>query len=258
MALKLAGEEIGIQEKIETITYNPGLQDTGDLEAGTKTITATSKPGTADYSKALTIASPGDARGIIRRIAARLSVTRDSGTSSNLYCTVAVDSADGSANRLFNAVDVQAAALQVANLTAGTVFDLLTDGSAHTFYFFFWVNAGDSVISAVRLWEGVGNTTTTWHPVFTFEVAGLVGTIVKGRRAGSGSGTHRVYNGITPSGSVRVEKGQISGAAINYGDVSLEGIYTTLVSGLTLVTHTAVDTDIMVIEESLIVIRSEQ
>lgn len=32
MTLKLAGEEIGIQEKIESITYNHSLQETSDLE----------------------------------------------------------------------------------------------------------------------------------------------------------------------------------------------------------------------------------
>lgn len=174
-----------VSEKIETIDYAPSYQGTGDLEAATNTISATSKPGTADYSKSLTLAKPSDARLVIKRIAARLEVTRDSGTSNNLYCTVSVDSADGSSNILFDAVDVQANNLQATNLTSGTVFDLLTDGSAHTFYFFFWVDSGDSVISLVELWEGVGVCSTSTYEIlrcthtgqlrFASEI-GLIGT----------------------------------------------------------------------------------
>ncbi len=43
MALKLAGEKDGYREKIEVLSYNPDVQDSGDLEAGTKAITATGR-----------------------------------------------------------------------------------------------------------------------------------------------------------------------------------------------------------------------
>ena len=180
------------KEKIETISYSPNRQNTGDLEAGTKTITATSMPGTADYSKALTIASPSDARLVVKRIAARLRVTRDSGASTNLYCTVTVDSADGSANKLFDAVDVQAANLQAVDTHSGnlaTIFDLLKDGASHTFYFFFWVDAGDSVISLVQLWEGVGSFSTAGYSkvCMTLNHKGLVSGAVNLGREGSGT-----------------------------------------------------------------------
>ena len=33
-----------MKEKIEVFSYVPGLQDSGDLETGTKTITATAEP----------------------------------------------------------------------------------------------------------------------------------------------------------------------------------------------------------------------
>jgi hypothetical protein len=33
-----------------------------------------------------------------------------------------------------------------------TLFGLLTDGAAHTFYFFFWVDSGTSDVSLVQLW----------------------------------------------------------------------------------------------------------
>ena len=53
------------------------LQDTGDLEAATKTITEASKPATADYSASLTLLKPSDVRLVIKAIAARLQTTRD-------------------------------------------------------------------------------------------------------------------------------------------------------------------------------------
>jgi hypothetical protein len=45
-----------MKEKIEVLSYVPGLQDSGDLETGTKTITATAEPaglGNATYTAAL-------------------------------------------------------------------------------------------------------------------------------------------------------------------------------------------------------------
>jgi hypothetical protein len=144
-------------EKIETLLYSPGLQDSGDLETGTWVITAVSKPVAADYNRILTVAKPGDDRLEIIMIAARLQVTRDGGTSGNLYCTVSVDSPNGSANLLFNGADVQTTPVQAARFDSGALFNLLSDGQLQTFYFFFWVNAGNTVISLVQLWEGVGS-----------------------------------------------------------------------------------------------------
>jgi len=189
MALKLAGEEIGIQEKIEVIKYSPGLQDSGDLETGTKTITATSKQAAADYSKSLTLARPSDARIVVLMIAARLQVTRDSGSSGHLYCTVSVDSADGSTNVLFNGVDVQANPLQAARLDSGALFNLLSDGQAHTFYFFFWVDSGNSVISLVELWKGVGSNSNNIYLANCLKInhSGLVQPAVNFSMLGTGS-----------------------------------------------------------------------
>ena len=167
MALPLAGEPIGIQEKVESIWYNPGLKDTGDLETGTNTITATSEAsgtGNADYSQALTLPKPDDARLLLKRIAARLSVTIDSMTAGHLYCRVYVDVQDAD-HRLFDEDwTTTGAKLDAVDTYSGglsTIFNLLKDGSAHTFYFFFWVDAGNAVISVVQLWEGVGSCSTS-------------------------------------------------------------------------------------------------
>lgn len=179
---------------IESVTGSFGVRNTGDLEAATKTITATSKPGTADYSAALTLNAPSDARMAVKRIAARLNVVRDSGTSSNLYCTVSVDSADGSTNKLLDGVDVQAAALQGTNLTTGTIFDLLKDGASHTFYFFFWVDAGDSVISLVQLWECVGTYGSGAAVIMEITHTGLMSLSRWSDVIGSGTVTTRLYH----------------------------------------------------------------
>ena len=176
-----------VSEKIELIELSPHAPGTGDLEAATKDITATSKQAVADYSHALTLPKSSDSRITVKNIAARLSVTRDSGTSTNLYCTVSVDSADGSTNLLFNAVDVQAASLQSVNLSSGAVFNLLNNGAEHTFYFFFWVDAGNSVISLAQLWEVNGVTANTPSVVLEIAHTGLLSIAAYVTKLGSGS-----------------------------------------------------------------------
>lgn len=151
--------------RVEYISYSPSLQNTGDLEAATKTITRTTEAsgtGSADYSAALTIGTPSDARLAIVNVASRLSFTIDSFTGATiLYCRVYVDSQD--ANHLLfdtshNAASNKLAANDTNASTKAVIFALLKNGSAHTFYFFFWVNqATNAVISVVQLWEAVGS-----------------------------------------------------------------------------------------------------
>ena len=149
------------QEKVESIQYNPGVQDTGDLEAATKTITATAEAtglANADYNAALTLPKPDDTRIAVKTVGARLAVTIDSfDTATNLYCRVYVDAQDSDHMLFDEDWSSTEAKLSSTELTSGTIFDLLSDGEAHTFYFFFWVNqANNAVISLVQLWEAVG------------------------------------------------------------------------------------------------------
>lgn len=172
MVLKLAGEEIGIQEKIESITYNPYLIDTADLEAGTHTIVPTARPaiGSAQYNKAMTIGKPSDARVEVLRIAARLSVNiAGLGTATVVNCSVRVD-VDDAAHELFNeswnATGAKLAAVDTHAANKADIFNLLKDGAAHTFYFLFWADvASQATIDLVQLWEAVGTCTTTGNPV---------------------------------------------------------------------------------------------
>ena len=157
------------QERIETISYYPGTQDTGDLESGTNTITATeeaSGTGNADYSSNLALPAPDDVRLIVKRIASRLQVTIDSMTAGHLYCRVYVDQQDTD-HRLFDE-DWSGSGdnLDVTDThpeSKATIFSLLRDGASHTFYFFFWVDSGSAVISTVELWEGVGQGGTGYN-----------------------------------------------------------------------------------------------
>lgn len=253
MALKLGGEEIGVQEKIETIMYAPGLQDSGDLEASTKTITATAEAsglGNADYSKSLTLPKPDDARLALKRIAARLAVTIDSfNAATHLYCRVYVDAQDAD-HRLFDEDwDSIGAKLDATDKTSGTIFDLLKDGAAHTFYFFFWVNqANNAVISLVQLWEGVGNAGTgSNEECLRLTISGLIQWTSSATLNGTGTRTQKL-----------VFTGGAGDAAFYYYIAPSSDIIqdTILVANPTLILYSTVATDICCLQRVGIILRS--
>jgi len=171
------------QSIIEALEYNPDVQDTEDLEGATNTIAATSEAsgvGSADYSKAKTLPIPDDVRMKIKRIGTRLQVTIDSDDGTqDLHCRVYVDAQDAD-HMLFDQTwtDVppvtQIAVQDCFVGTKETIFDLLKDGNAHTFYFFFWSPGNHSpVISLVQLEFGVGSTGTHEEICFTVEHEGF-------------------------------------------------------------------------------------
>ena len=181
------------QERIETLAYAAGLQDSGDLEAGTMTVTATAEAsgvGNADYSHALALVKPDDARLVVKRIAARLAVTIDSfDTATHLYCRVYVDAQDAD-HRLFdedwNSTGEKLDAVDTHSAALATIFDLLKDGAAHTFYFFFWVDQpNNAAISLVELWEGVGSCITNpYGEVLAISHKGVLSLNAVGYRVG--------------------------------------------------------------------------
>ena len=155
------------------------MQDSGDLEAGTKTITATAEAsglGNASYTVSLTLPRPTDDRLVVKRICARLQVTIDAiaGGDTDLYCRVYVDAQD-TAHRLFDldwtSTGAKLLALDTHSGALPTIFDLLKDGNSHTFYFFFWkAGTGAGItISLVQLWEGVGSCSTV-EPYPTIDI----------------------------------------------------------------------------------------
>jgi uncharacterized membrane protein len=184
------------EESYTNYRYAPGLKDTTDLEAATKTITATAEAsgvGNADYSSALTLTAPSNAKIAVARIGARLSVTIDSDDGTHdLKCRVYVAAQDAD-HMLFDLTYSSTGnQLSVQDTLVGTkevIFNLLKDGASHTFYFFFWSPGNHSpVISVVELWEAVGTVGTDWEDnIITFNHDGFASYHAALRVQGTGA-----------------------------------------------------------------------
>lgn len=171
--------------KIDTIIYNPGLQNSGDLENSIKNITATSKPGTADYSVNLTTNDVTDTRLKVKRLCQRLLVHIDSfggvPAATKLYYSVEV-----------NGVERASAEFTAAGADNPISWDLTEGqfnlGVNNSIQVFLWVDQGNAVISLVQLWQGVGTCTTGWS-AFPLEIehSGLAQVSANFTRVGSGS-----------------------------------------------------------------------
>ncbi len=259
--LKLAGEGL-IAEHIETLEYTPGLKDSWDLEAATRSVINTGEAtgiANADYSAVLTLPAPFDSRLSVLRIAARLAVTIDSITAGQLNCRVYVDAQDAN-HRLFDlswtTPGAKLAGVDTHSGNLAAIFNLLKDGAAHTFYFFFWVNAGDSVISLCRLCEGVGSADTSYwgQEVLTVTHTGLLSVSSRIVREGTGTLSHM----LTEKGAGVGQTGFLT------GDISNTGIYgygntTCLVkNGVSIRCGGSVVTDVNYVYGCNFVLRSEQ
>jgi len=261
--LKLAGEfELG-REKVEFLIYNPGLKNTGDLEAGTNTITPTSEAsgtGNADYSCALTLPKPDDVRLVVKRICSRLSVNiAGLGTATHVYCRVYVDAQDAD-HRLFDedwtSTGAKLDAVDTHSGSKSTIFNLLKDGQSHTFYFFFWADVADqATVDAVQLWEGVGSCSTSWqNPEYlSLTHTGLVMPMVRQLKgAGTGSISGQEYMGTTfptPAGT-----GNLKSFTDTLRPEGVRLVY----GGWCVSTFGTVATDILYLVGASFVLRSEQ
>jgi len=140
------------QEKIELIRYQPCSQDSGDLEAATKTITAISKPGTPDYTANLTTPTSPDPRLIVKRLGHRLLIHIDSfdGTpaATKLYYSIEVNGVERATGEFTSTGDN----IKAWALTEGQ-FNM---GNANTLAIFLWVDQGSAVVSLCQLWQAVG------------------------------------------------------------------------------------------------------
>lgn len=141
------------QPRIESITYTPGIQESGDLESATKNIIALTEPGSPDYSTTMLVPTPDDDRLQVLRLAVRLQVTVDSwmggGTILNYRIQrngISVGTGTltntGATGDLIIAHDITEPA---GNLTGPSSYDI-----------YLWVDTGDCVISGVKAWGGVG------------------------------------------------------------------------------------------------------
>jgi len=149
-----------------------------DLEAATKTITATeeaSGPANADYSYGATIPIPTDPRLTILNFAAYLALTIDSDDGAHdLRCRVYVDVQDA-AHMLFDlscsTTGTQAAATNLNATTLADIFNLCKDGAHHTYYFFLWSPGNHSPVislASITIMLGASATATFGLPFLSF------------------------------------------------------------------------------------------
>jgi len=150
--------------------------------------------------------------------------------------------------------------VQATDLISGDVFDLLTDGTAHTFYFFFWVDSGDSVISKVQMYYGVGvNTGGQPNAYFQIKHTGFVSVQPFLSRKGTATGGTRIWAGLYTGGSWSNYPVEIN----NYNQIGVTdtqfAINNVLAKdGLTFAGYPGTNTDIVCIYEIQTVLRSER
>jgi len=171
---------------VDRIYYHPDLQDSGDLEAATRTITATSKPASADYSTNLTIASPPDARLRVMQLGLRWQVTIDAfGTgTTTLNYSVHVNGIE----RASGSWTATGANFGAVNLQEGQ-FNL---DVANTIEIFLWVDAGaGATISLAQFWLAWGHAGSVWYWIAEIEHTGFLST--QGLLARQGTGTPTFY-----------------------------------------------------------------
>lgn len=185
MALKLAGEEIGIQEEIENIAYSPGLQGSGDLQTATRTITATSKQGTPDYTTSLTIPASPDWRLLVKQLCSRIQITIDSMTAAHLYGEVHLNGVK-KMDLDFTTTGDQ---FQAVDIPSG--FDI---GSANEYKVYLWVDAGNTVISLVEIWQTIGTHVTSyaWDELIHINYLGFLALLRSHGRVGTGNNSQRL------------------------------------------------------------------
>jgi hypothetical protein len=177
------------QEKIEVLSYAPDIQNSGDLEAATKTISATTQPGAADYSASLTIPAPGDARWQVKRAGIRLQLTVDSISAGHLYGSLYVNGVERKTLDLTGTGDK----IAVVDLTEGQ-FNI---GTANNFEVYLWVDTGDATVSLCQIWQAVGSTDTGYTFPFCLQLMhkGMVQWMIETNRIGSGTGDLRIGEG---------------------------------------------------------------
>ncbi len=152
MALRLSGDA-AVQGTTSTIVYAPGLADTGDMEPGTRGITATSRPSTADYSASMVVPAPPDPRLAVLRLGLRVRVGiagfSGSPAATTLFYAVRVNGTD----RLTGSWTTSGTQTVAEDLTAG-MFAL---GSPNLVELFLWTDRGQVDINLVQLWMAVGS-----------------------------------------------------------------------------------------------------
>ncbi len=243
------------QEKTELIRYRPVLQDSGDLEAGTKTITATSKPGTPDYTTNLTTPASLDSRLVVKRLGHRLLIHIDSFGGSpgatKLCYSVEVNGVERATGEFTGA---GADNVKAWALTEGQ-FNL---GSANTLEVFLWVDQGNAVVSVCQLWQAIGvpGVSFPFQPAMTAIVVKHSGMLIpQALAAMDGTGTNYLY--VCNSDAVWAEEVQVKVISGQYTSLNFEGI-TMVEDELVIRTNSTVDTDLPFVYAASFVLKSEK
>jgi len=139
--------------KIAKIEYTPGLQDTGDLEAGTKTVTATSKPGSPDYTSEESLAVPPEGI-VVDRTFGRLdiNITAFNAGATKLNFSLEINGVE----KLSGFMDAP-----VGGKAASSAWGDLGAGGAWTVTIYLWADQDTIELDAVQFRFGVGNKGTT-------------------------------------------------------------------------------------------------
>lgn len=243
------------QEKIELIRYRPVLQDSGDLEAGTKTITATSKQGTPDYTANLTTPASPDSRLMVKRLGHRLLIHIDSfgGTpaATKLCYSVEVNGVERAAGEFTSAA---ADNVKAWTLTEGQ-FNL---GNANTLEVFLWVDQGEAVDSVCQLWQAVGTTGVAYDHLaaataLVMKHSGIIIPQAVVRVVGTGTPNLTACNKDV-NGADEITIKRVSG---DYGRLYFEGV-TMVEDELAMRVYDGLDTDLPFVHSASFTLRSVQ
>lgn len=197
----------------EFVEFLPTVADTGDLEAGTKVVTAASQPAVADYSAAtFAIGQPSDARLVIKRLCARLGLTVSliTAPATLLNYVVSIDDPTGlvADNQLltgsFNTATANLITEDIHAASKASLFALLNDGLNHTVYVFLWTNniAGSVSVTLAQLQMGISTNNTGASSANAVELMRFTDANKKVSIAAAtarfGSGNYAVSTWITP------------------------------------------------------------
>jgi len=152
-----------VSEIPDYIEYEPTKKDSGDLEVATKTITATSKPATADYTYSFSIPKPDDNRVDVQRYAVRLQITIDSIVSPTTKLYIEVKEANTGTIILSTWYGTTGTKTYAKHYSSGAFFDRLKAGENCKIEFRFWVDVnatGGAVLSQAQVWACVGCVST--------------------------------------------------------------------------------------------------
>ncbi len=187
MALRLLGDG-AVQSAPTTVVYSPGLADSGDLEAGTRSITATARPAAPDYSASLTLPAPPDPRLLVLRLGLRARVTiaawGGSPSATVLFYALRVNGSD----RLTGSWSTTGNQTVAEDLLQGT----FTLGSPNLVELFLWTDRGFVDVNLVQFWLAVGSrqvASTLSGGVLQIQHRGLLSLAGQVDIAGGGSPT---------------------------------------------------------------------